>query len=53
MIIDPWGTVLARMDMETGVITAEIDMDMPHTIREDMGIFVNRRTDVYDTLWKV
>ena len=53
MIIDPWGTVLARMDMENGVITAEIDMDMPRAIREDMGIFANRRTDVYDTLWKV
>ena len=52
MIIDPWGTVLARLDMEPGVITAEIDMENPRYTRESMGIFANRRTDLYDTLWK-
>ena len=51
MIIDPWGTVLARLDMEPGVITAEIDMENPRATRDSMGIFANRRTDLYDTLW--
>lgn len=52
MIIDPWGTVLAKMDMEPGVITAEIDMESPRATRDSMGIFANRRTDLYDTLRK-
>lgn len=52
MIIDPWGTVLARLDMEPGVITAEIDMENPRYTRDSMGIFANRRTDLYDTQWK-
>ena len=52
MIIAPWGTVLARLDMEPGVITAEIDMENPRATRDSMGIFANRRTDLYDTLWK-
>ncbi len=52
MIIDPWGTVLAKMGMEPGVITAEIDMESPSATRASMGIFDNRRTDLYDTLWK-
>lgn len=52
MIIDPWGTVLARLDMGPGVITAEIDMESTKMTRDSLGIFANRRTDLYDTLWK-
>lgn len=52
MIIDPWGTVVAKMDMEPGVITAEIDTDMVHSTRDSLGLFSNRRPDLYDIQWK-
>jgi predicted amidohydrolase len=52
MIIDPWGEVLAKMDMESGVITAEIDTDRVHSTQESLGLFTNRRTDLYDIRWK-
>jgi len=52
MIIDPWGTVLAKMDMEQGVITAEIDTQKVSQTRESVGILTNRRTDLYEIGWK-
>ena len=51
MIVDPWGTVLARAKEEPCVITAEIDLDYLDKIRSRMPI-ENRRTDVYDVIAK-
>jgi len=51
MIIDPWGTVLARTDLLPGVVTAEIDTDFARSTGENLGIFANRRTDLYHIGW--
>lgn len=47
MIVDPWGTVLARLDDAPGVITAEIDPDQCRRRRDQLGLFANRREDLY------
>ena len=47
MIIDPWGTVIARASDKEGVITAEIDLDYCQNIRNQVLTLENRRTDIY------
>ncbi len=47
MIVDPWGTVLARAADKPGVIVAEIDLDYLDAVRQRNPIFQNRREDVY------
>jgi nitrilase len=42
-IIDPWGTVLARVDDEVGVAVAEIDLDRLTEIRSKMPIVQHRK----------
>lgn len=48
MIIDPWGTVIARASDRPGVIYAEIDLDFVEQIRDRTGFLDNRRQDIYD-----
>lgn len=47
MIIDPWGTVIARASDKTGIIYAEIDLDYLEHIRGKNPSVQNRRTDIY------
>ena len=42
-IIDPWGTVLARVDDEPGVAVAEIDLDRLAEIRSKMPVAQHRK----------
>lgn len=48
MIVDPWGTVVARSREEPGVTVAEIDLDFQDRIRAQLPSLKNRRPDVYD-----
>lgn len=48
MIIDPWGTVIARASDKPGIITAEIDLDYVEKVRHSTFTLANRRTDVYE-----
>ncbi|RUP43201.1 carbon-nitrogen hydrolase [Jimgerdemannia flammicorona] len=52
MIIDPWGTVLARCPDTTtpSLAFAEIDLEYLHKIRLEMPVLEHRRTDVYAVL---
>ncbi len=43
MIVDPWGTVVAQMPDEVGVVTADLDLDRLATIRRDLPSLANRR----------
>jgi nitrilase len=36
MIVDPWGTVIARASEGEGVIMAEIDLEFLHRVREQL-----------------
>ncbi|MDR1978480.1 MAG: carbon-nitrogen hydrolase family protein [Synergistaceae bacterium] len=47
MVVDPWGTVIARAKNETGVTCAEIDLDFQERIRAQIPSLKNRRADVY------
>ncbi len=48
MVIDPWGTVIARASDKTGLMLAEIDLDYLDAVRRRNPSVQNRRTDVYD-----
>lgn len=48
MIIDPWGTVIARSSDKPGFITAEIDLDYIQQVRQSTFTLPNRRPDVYE-----
>ncbi len=43
MIVDPWGTVLARLPKGTGFITADVDMDRLKSIRRNFPTIQHRR----------
>lgn len=47
MIIDPWGTVLARAPEGEGVITQDIDLEYIDQVRKNIPCFEHRKTDVY------
>ena len=48
MVIDPWGTVIARARETPGVTLAEIDLDFQEEIRSRIPSLRNRRSDVYE-----
>lgn len=48
MVVDPWGTVVARARDCMGIVYAEIDLDYEDSIRGKIPSLKNRRADVYD-----
>jgi deaminated glutathione amidase len=48
MVVDPWGTVIARAGDEPGVTIAAIDLDFQDRIRAKIPSLANRRSDIYD-----
>jgi predicted amidohydrolase len=48
MVVDPWGTVVARSKEEPGVTIAEIDLDFQDKVRRQLPSLKNRRSDIYD-----
>ena len=50
LVVDPWGTVIARARNEVGVTLAEIDLDYLDRVRTNIPSLKNRRSDVYDTV---
>ena len=48
MVIDPWGTVIARARETPGVTLAEIDLDFQEEVRARIPSLRNRRPDVYE-----
>ena len=47
MIVDPWGTVIARGKEQPGLTYAEIDLDYLEQVREQVPSLENRRSDLY------
>ncbi|MDO4960904.1 MAG: carbon-nitrogen hydrolase family protein [Eubacteriales bacterium] len=47
MIIDPWGTVIARAGERPGIIYGEIDLDHLKKVRSQVLTLENRREDIY------
>ena len=50
MIVDPWGTVLARAQDKPGVIFGEINLDHLDEVRRKLPSLANRRGDVYERM---
>jgi predicted amidohydrolase len=48
LVVDPWGTVIARSKDQPGVTIAEIDLDFLDKIRGQIPSLKNRRDDVYE-----
>ncbi len=42
LIVDPWGTVLARLPEGTGVVTAELDLSAQQATRRDFPALMHR-----------
>ena len=47
MIVDPWGTVIARASNRPGIILAEIDFDYLQQVRQKNPSVENCRVDLY------
>lgn len=52
IIIDPWGTIIARAPERASIALGEIDLDYLDKIRAMLPSLKNRRSDVYDTVKK-
>jgi len=50
MIIDPWGTVVAQAPDGVAIIRAELDLDRVASLRRQIPVLANRRSDAYDTI---
>ena len=48
MVIDPWGTIIAKARDEAGMFYADIDLDYEDKIRQKVPILKNRRADIYE-----
>jgi predicted amidohydrolase len=47
MLVDPWGTVLAKASSLEEIIYSEIDLSYLEKVRKDLPLLRNRRTDIY------
>lgn len=47
MIVDPWGTVLAKAPERESVIVAEIDHESQQSVRANLPCISHRRPDIY------
>lgn len=50
MIIDPWGTVVARASERVGMVISEIDFSWMDEVRSKIPVHKHRRPDVYSKL---
>jgi predicted amidohydrolase len=48
LVVDPWGTVIARAGERPGLTVAEIDLDYLDKVRGMVPSLKNRRADVYE-----
>jgi predicted amidohydrolase len=47
MIVDPWGTVMARAGYREGVVVADIDLGHEERIRKSLPALAHRRADIF------
>ncbi|CAH1402303.1 unnamed protein product [Nezara viridula] len=52
VLIDPWGKVVSKAGAEETTLIADIDLNVCKAIREQIPIRKQRRTDLYETLYK-
>lgn len=47
MVVDPWGTVVARCSEGPGLCLARIDLSYLRQLRQHLPVFQHRRPDLY------
>jgi len=47
MIVDPWGTVIARAPDAVAIVRAELDLDRVAAVRRQIPVLANRRPEAY------
>ena len=47
MIVDPWGTVIARAPNRESVVIADVDYDYLDKVRKNLPSLTHRRGDIY------
>jgi predicted amidohydrolase len=47
MVVDPWGTVLARAGYREGVVVGDLDMTQQAQVRHSLPALEHRRPDVF------
>ena len=52
LVVDPWGTVVARASDRPGMMLVPIDLDYVDAVRAKIPSLQNRRTDIYDVVKK-
>ncbi len=52
MIVDPWGTVIARLAEQEGLLLAEIDLAKIDAVRKDLPLLKHRRPEIYNRFSK-
>lgn len=50
MVVDPWGTVVARCSEGPGLCLARIDLGYLRQLRQQLPVFQHRRSDLYGNL---
>lgn len=51
-LTNPWGEILRELDANEDMIIADIDLKTVDEVRAQIPTFYQRRTDLYDTVWK-
>ncbi|KYM92629.1 Omega-amidase NIT2 [Atta colombica] len=51
-LTNPWGEILGELNAVEDMIVFDIDLKIVNEVREQIPIFNQRRTDLYDTIWK-
>ena len=52
IVTDPWGSVVAELDENEGILTAELDFVRLEQVRAELPLLKHRRTDCYDIIRK-
>ena len=48
LVVSPWGEVMARLGAESGVLTADLDLERVNQVRGQLPLLKQRRTDLYE-----
>jgi predicted amidohydrolase len=47
MVVDPWGTVVARVESGVGICVADLDLGRVAEVRAQLPSLANRRPEAY------
>ncbi|XP_020284700.1 nitrilase and fragile histidine triad fusion protein NitFhit-like [Pseudomyrmex gracilis] len=51
-LTNPWAEILGELDAEEDMMVRDIDLKVVDDVRAQIPTFNQRRTDLYDTVWK-